>query len=74
MFKYTTSLTVPASEKMLKMSFNDMSLREKMKLNLAIGIFSKLTYNDNLSVLKIIYHSLFDSHLLYVSQIWGKRI
>ena len=29
-----------------------------MKLNRAIGIFSKLRYNANLSVLKIIYHSL----------------
>ena len=42
-----------------------------MKLNRAIGILSKLRYNANLTVLKIIYNSLFGSHLLYSSQIWG---
>ena len=36
-----------------------------MKLNRAIGIFSKLRYNANLSVLKIIYHSL-----LYLAPIY----
>ena len=45
----------------------------KMKLNRAIGILSKLKYNTNLSVLKIVYHSVFGSHLLYGSQIWGQK-
>ena len=40
----------------------------KLKLNRATGILSKLRYNTNLSVLKIIYHSLFGSHLLHRSQ------
>ena len=45
----------------------------KMKLNRAIAILSKVRYNANLNVLKIIYHSLFGSHLLYGSQIWGQK-
>ena len=52
---------------------NEHISQVKMKLNHAIGILSKLRYNANLSVLKIIYHSLFGSHLLYGSQIWGQK-
>ena len=53
--------------------WNEKISQVKMKLNRAIGILSKLRYNANLSVLKIIHHSLFGSHLLYGSQLWGKR-
>ena len=49
--------------------WNEQISQVKMKLNRAIGILSKLRYNANLSVLKIIYHSLFGSHLLYESQL-----
>ena len=45
-----------------------------MKLHRAMGILSKLRYNANQSVLKIIYHSLFGSRLLYGSQLWGQKI
>ena len=53
--------------------WNEQISQVKMKLNRAIGILSKLRYNANLSVLKIIYHSLFGSHLLYGSQLWGQK-
>ena len=49
--------------------WNEHISQVKMKLDRAIGILSKLKYNANLSVLIIIYHSLFDSHLLYGFQI-----
>ena len=54
--------------------WNEQISQVKMKLNRAIGILSKLRYNANLSVLKIIYHSLFGSRLLYGSQLWGQKI
>ena len=41
------------------------------KLNQAINILSKLRNNTSLKTLKITYHSLFSSHLLYGSQLWG---
>ena len=44
----------------------------KMKLNHAIGIFSKLRYNATLSVLQIIYHPLFGSHLIYGLNMGGR--
>ena len=53
--------------------WNEHISQVKMKLNRAIGILSKLRYNANLSVLKIIYHSPFGSHPLYGSQIWGQK-
>ena len=53
--------------------WNEQISQVKMKLNRAIGILSKLRYNANLSVLKIIYHSLFGSRLLYGSQLWGQK-
>ena len=45
-----------------------------LKLNRAIGILSKLRHNTNLNILKIVYHSLFGSHLLYGCQLWGQQI
>ena len=41
------------------------------KLNQAIGILSKLRNNTSLKTLKMTYHSLFSSHLIYGSQLWG---
>ena len=40
------------------------------KLNQAIGILSKLRNRASLKILKMTYHSLFHSHLLYRSQLW----
>ena len=42
------------------------------KLNQTIGILSKLRYNTNLPILKIVYHSLFGSHLQYGAHLWGQ--
>ena len=42
------------------------------KLNQTTGILSKLRYNTSLPILKIIYHSLFGSHLQYGTQLWGQ--
>ena len=38
----------------------------QMKLNREIGILSKLRYQENIHILKTVYHSLFETHLLYV--------
>ena len=43
------------------------------KLNQTTGILSKLRYNTSLPILKIIYHSLFGSHLQYGAQLWGQE-
>ena len=42
------------------------------KLKQAIGMLSKLRNSASLKILKMIYHSLFCSHLLHGSQIWGQ--
>ena len=42
------------------------------KLKHAIGMLSKLRNSASLKILKMIYHSLFSSHLLHGSQIWGQ--
>ena len=42
------------------------------KLNQVIGILSKLRSRASLTILKMTYHSLFCSHLLYGSQLWGQ--
>ena len=44
-----------------------------MRLNRAIGILSKLRINANFNILKTAHHSLFESHLQYSTQIWGKK-
>ena len=44
------------------------------KLNQAIGILSKLRNRASLKILKMTYHSLFCSHLLYGSQLWANQI
>ena len=55
------------------LQWNEQISLVKMKLNRAAGILCKLRYNPNLSVLKIIYHSLFGSRLLYGSQLWEQK-
>ena len=42
------------------------------KLNRAIGLLSKVRHYTPKSLLKTIYFSLFNSHLLYACQIWGQ--
>ena len=55
------------------LNWHEQISQVKTKLNCAIGILIKLKYNANLSVLKIIYHSLFGFHLLHGSQIWEQK-
>ena len=43
----------------------------KVKLNWANGILSKLRNITNRNTLKMIYHSLFGSHLHYGVQLWA---
>ena len=42
------------------------------KLNRAIGILAKVRHYTPKPLLKTIYYSLFNSHLIYASQIWGQ--
>ena len=49
--------------------WNEQISQLKVKLNFTTGILSKLRYNTNPSVLKIIYHSLFGSRVLYGSHL-----
>ena len=42
------------------------------KLNRAIGLLSKIRHYTPKSLLKTIYFSLFNSHLIYACQIWGQ--
>ena len=42
------------------------------KRNQAIAILIKLRYNTSSPILKIVYHSLFGSHLQYGTQLWGQ--
>ena len=44
----------------------------KLKAEPNIGILSKLGCNKSLPILKIVYHSLFGSHLQYGTQLWGQ--
>ena len=45
----------------------------QMKLNRTIGILSKLRYLANIHILKTVYHSLFETHLLYACQLWAQN-
>ena len=42
------------------------------KLNRAIRLLLKIRHHTPKYILKIIYYSLFNSHLIYASQIWGQ--
>ena len=53
--------------------WNKQIAQIKMSLNRAIGILSKLRINENFNILKTAYHSLFESHLQYGTQLWGQN-
>ena len=36
-------------------------------------MLSKLQINENFNILKTAYHSLFESHLQYGTQLWGQK-
>ena len=54
------------------LQWNDQIAHVKVKLNRAIGILSKIRHNANPTTLKVVYHSLFGSDLLYGAQLWGQ--
>ena len=47
--------------------------RVNSNMSQTIGILSNLRYNTSLPILKIIYRSLFGSHLQYGAQLWGQE-
>ena len=53
--------------------WNKQIAQIKMRLNRAIGMLSKLRINANFNILKTAYHSLFDSHLQYGTQLWDQK-
>ena len=44
----------------------------KTRLNQALGMLSKLRYHSNLNILRIVYRSIFGSHLRYDFKLWDK--
>ena len=44
----------------------------EVKINCGIQILSKSRGNTNLKTFKIVYHSLFASHLQYGVPLWGQ--
>ena len=44
----------------------------KKKLNRAIGLLSKVRHFSSQDLLKTLYYSLFNSHLIYECQLWGQ--
>ena len=47
------------------LQWNDQIAQLKIKLNRAIGILSTVRHGANPTILKVVYHSLFGSNLLY---------
>ena len=45
----------------------------QIKLNQAIEILRKLRYQANVPKLKLVYHFLFATHLLYACELWGQN-
>ena len=54
-------------------TLNKQVAQIKMRLNCAIGMLSKPQINANFHILKTAYHSLFESHLEYGTQLWGQK-
>ena len=55
-----------------KLLFKDHIKFLKQKTNRANGILAKLRHHLPSDILKTVYYSLFDTHLSYSCQIWGK--
>ena len=53
--------------------WNKEIVQIKMRLNHAIGVLSKLRINANFNILTTTYHSLFESHLKYGTQLWRQK-
>jgi len=46
----------------------------RTKLSRAVGMLAKIRHYVPKSTLRVIYHSIFTSHLMYGSQIWGQNL
>ena len=53
--------------------WNKQLAQMKMSLNRVIDILSKFRINANFNILISAYHSLFESHLQYGTQLWGQE-
>ena len=53
----------------LLIQWSDQITQVKIKLNRAIGILSKIRHNANPAILKVVYHSIFGTNLLYGAQL-----
>ena len=53
--------------------WNKQIAQIKVRLNRAVGMLSKLRINANFNILKTAYHSLFECHLQYGTQLWGQK-
>ena len=56
-----------------KLKWNSHISQLKLKLSRAIGILSKLRNKVPLNILKMVYHSIFNSYILYGLQIWSQN-
>ena len=54
------------------LQWNDQLAHVKIKLNRTIGILCRIRHKANPTILKMVYHSLFGSNLLYGTQLWGQ--
>ena len=72
-------ITTGTSVKYLGVSLNDSLTWETHfknfipKLNRTIELLSKVKHYMPKFTSKMIYYSLFNSHLIYASQIWGQK-
>ena len=55
------------------MSWNEQIYQTKLKLNRVTGILSKLHSHANVNTLRIAFYSVFQFHLQYGIQLWGKK-
>ena len=52
----------------------DTHLRNlEKKLSLSIGLLSKIRYYVPMHLLRTIYYSIFNSHLIYACEMWGQN-
>ena len=54
------------------LTWNTYLLDFILKINWAVGLLSKIRHYTPKSLLRIIYCSLFNSHLIYACQTWGQ--
>ena len=64
------SLSPSQSVKYLGVLLDEYLQWNNQKLNDAIGILSKIRYNTNPIILKVVYHSLFGFNLHYGAKLW----